>query len=412
MKNKTNEPVLIRSLAVLSVVLAGCMAFFDVVGICQKIDLLQESSCIFTALGIFSTLPRWFVLACLSGTLLVVCGFELYRRKTQKKQYGMRILCFFLVFWFNLLCYTDSVFFLLLTLVVAGFFALAHIPPAVRIAVTRHLAAQNGNHGDPAARCRQKLRQMEWVRLFPVKRFLAGCLWLADLALALLGMIACYRQPAADSLAVVALLLAGAALTAGKVWRYVTLSCHCVPVLNQIFSRHELEPLLVGESFTEFPWEDDDLQKHMPLLVSEHWLFIEGLLISRQLLLGRTILRSTVTSGGIYRRDSRLVFYYLDGSKVQTYKTNLYLSPEKSQVVKKALDQLAGVSIPLSCTPASIAEKYHRFLPEFQDSKEKLYYLLTHDISDRKQEFAAALSPSPKPQKKKRSQKAADRKAR
>ncbi len=409
MKNKQKEPVLILSLAGLAVILAGCMIFFEVAGIRGTIDFLQERSRVLTAFGIFSTLPRWFLFAWLSGTLLVLCGYGIYRTKTQKKRYGVLILGLFIAFWVNMLCCPGSSFFWYMTLVVVGLFALANIPPAIGNAITRHLVTQTSTSGDGAASCRRKLCQMEWVRFFPLKRFLAACMWILCLALAVIGTIASYRKPEADSLAVVLLLLAVAAWTARNVWCYVTLPCHCVPVLNRIFSRHELEQLLMEETFTEFPLEDADLQAHMPILVSEHWMFTEGCLISRQLLLGRTILRSTVTSGGVHRRSSRLVFYYLDGSKIQTRKTNLYLTGEKSQAIKKALDQIACISIPASCNQALIAEKYHAILPEMQDPNEKLRYLLTHDSSDMKQELAAALAPNHEPHKKKRSRTAADR---
>ncbi len=411
MKNQQKKPVLIFSLAVLAVILTGCMIFFDIVGICGNIDFLQETSRIVTALGVPTPLPRWFIFGWLSGTLLVLCCYGIYRLKVQKKRYGILILGLFLVFWSNALWYSGSVFFLYMTLVVVGLFALANIPPVVASAITKHLVTQNLTSGDTASSGRRQLCRMEWVRLFPVKRFLAVCMWLSCLAFAIMGVIASYQKPKVDSLTVILLLLVVAALTARRVWRYVTTPCHCVPVLNKLFARHEIEQLLMGENFAEFPLEDKSLQNSMPILVSENWMFVEGMLISRQLLLGGTVLRSTVTSGGIYRRSSRLVFYYLDGSKILTRKTSLYLTDEKSEEIKKALDQIARISIPSHCNQALIAEKYHTILPELQDSKEKLRYLLIHDISDMKQEFAATIAPNCESHKKKRSQKVAERKA-
>lgn len=410
MKNQPKKPILIFSLAVLAVVSAGCMIFFDVVGMRGTIDFLQGNFRIFTAFGMSSPLPRWFLFACLSGTLLVLCGYGLYQLKAQQKRYGLLILGLFLAIWLNFLCYAESVFFLAMTLVVAGLFALANIPPAIRNAITKYFATHGSTDGATTSSCGRQLSQMEWVRFFPLKRILAGCIWLFGLAFAIMGMIATYQRPDANSMAVFLVLLAVTALTARKVWRYVTTSCHCVPVLNQIFSKQEIEQLLMGETFTEFPLEDADLQTHMPILVSERWMFIGGLLISRQLLLGGTVLRRIATSGGTYRRSSRLIFFYLNGSKIQTHKTDFYLDPENAPAIKKALTQIAGISIPSSCNQALIEETYHAVLPELQDPKEKLRYLLTHDISEIKQNFAAVLAPNHEPHKKKRSQKAAERK--
>lgn len=410
MKNQHKEQAFMLSLAVLMTISAVCMVFFDVAGICGKIDFLQDSSRIFAAFGVSSALPRWFLFGWLSGTLLVLCGYGIYRLKTQQKRKRMLVLGLFLAFWLNALCYSESAFFLYMTLVVVGLFAMANIPPAVGSAITKGLVTQDSTSDDAAFFSRRQLCRMEWVCLFPLKRFLAGCMWIFCPAFAIMGMIASYRKPDADSLAVILLLLAVPALTASKVWQYVTTPCHCVPVLNKLFSRQEIEQLLMGENFTEFPLEDASLKKHMPVLVSDHWMFVEGMLVSRQLLLGGTVLRDAVTVGGINRRSSRLVLFYLDGSKIRTHKTGLYLTGEKSEEIKKALDQIARISIPSSCSQSSIAEKYHTILPEMQDPKEKLRYLLTHDISDIRQEYKTVFVPNREPHKKKRSQKSAERK--
>lgn len=408
MRNQQKKQGFIFSLAVLAVISAGGMVFFDVAGIRGNIDFLQESSQIFAALGIASALPRWFLFGWLSGTLLVLCGYGIYRLKTQKNRCGMLALGLFLAFWLNALCYAGSAFFLYMTLVVAGLFALANIPPVVASTITKGLVTQASTSDDAVFSGRRQLCRMEWVDLFPLKRFLVACIWICCPTFAIMGMIASYRKLESDSLAVILLLLAVAALTARKVWKYVTTPYHCVPVLNKVFSRQEIEQLLIGENFTEFPLEDESLQKHMPILVSEHWMFVEGMLISRQLLLGGTVLQDAVTVGGINRRSSRLVFFYLDGSEIRTHKTGLYLTGEKSVKIKKALDRITHISIPSSCNRSSIAEKYHTVLPEMQDPKEKLWYLLTHDISDIWQEYKTAFAPNCEPHNKKRRQKVTD----
>lgn len=410
MKNQQKKSVFLVSLVVLTVTLTGSTLFFDLVGMCGNIDFLQETSWLFAALGVSTSLPRWFLFGWLSATLLVLCWYGVYRQKAHKKRYGMLVLGLFLAFWVNALFYSKSVFFLYMTLVVVGLFALANIPPAVACAATKHLATQNVPNGDTELFGRQQLRRMEWVHLFPLKRFLAGCLWMSCPIVAIMGMVANTQTPKADFVAVILLLLVISALTARKAWRYVTAPCHCVPVLNELFTKQEIEHLLLGESFAEFPLADERLQNHMPILVSENWMFVEGVMISRKLLLGGTVLQNAATVGGNFRRSSRLVFYYLDGSEIRTHNTSLYLTDEKSRVIKNALDQIAHTSIHWTCNQPLIAKKYAAILPELNDVKEKLWYLLTHDSSDLKREMVAAIASNHGVHKGKRSQMIAEKK--
>ncbi len=397
-------------LATLAAISAACMVFFDSIGINGNIEFLQSESPILTPWGVFSIPPRWFLYGWLSGTLLVLCSYGVYRLKTQQKRYGMLVLWLFLGFWVNVLCYPKSDFLVYMTLVVGGLFAFANIPPAIGSAITKGLVSQNLDIEDAQAFSQRQLRRMEWVCFFPLKRVLTAFVWLFFPIIAIMGMIAFHHEPEADLLGIILLLLAVAALTARKAWRYVTTPCHCVPVLNKALSRQDIEQLLQGEIFELFPFEDKALQKHMPVLVSENWMFVEGLLISRKLVLRGTVVRDTVTSGEINRKASYLVFFYLNGIQFQTRKTCLYLAGEQYDEMKKALAQIFQVPVPLSCSQTSILEKYNAILPEIQDSKEKLRYLLTHDISDIRQEYEAMFAPNREPHKKKRSQKIAGRK--
>ena len=397
-------------LAALTAVSAVCMAFFDYAGISGNIEFLQGKSRILTAWGLVSVPPRWFLYGWLCGTLLVLCSYGIYRLKTHQKRYGMLALWLFLAFWVNVLCYPGFGFLEYMTLIVGGLFAFANIPPAISRAITRSLVSQNSEREDAKVFSQKQLRRMEWVCFFPLKRGLAACVWLVCPIIAIMGIIAFCREPEAGLLGIILLLLTVAILTARKAWRYVTTPCHCVPVLNKTLSKLDMEQLLQGEQFELFPFEDEELQKYMPVLVSENWMFVEGLLISRKLLLGGTVLRNPVTSGGINRKECRLVFSYLNGSQIKTRKTSLYLERERYDEIKKALAQIAPVSIPRPNASPSIAEKYNAILPEMQDPKEKLRYLLTHDISDIQQEYEAMLAPNPEPHKKKKSQRVAERK--
>ncbi len=404
-----NKQGFILPLSVLAAVSAACMVFFEYAGISGNIEFLQGKSLMLTPWGVFSVPPCWFLCGWLSGTLLVLSSYGIYRLKTQQKRHGILVLGLFLAFWVNVLCGPKSGVLWFMTALVGGLFALANIPPAIGRAITRGLVSRNSEIDDAQAFSSRQLRRMEWVRFLPLKRFFAAAMWLSCPVIAIMGIIAFYHKPEAGTLGVILLLLAVAALTARKAWRYVTTPCQCVPVLNKVLSRQSIEQLLQGEKFELFPFEDEDMKKYMPVLVSENWMFVEGMLISRKLLLGGTVQCTAVTSGGINRKASRIVFSYLNGIQFQTRKTSVYLERERKDEMKKALVQIAQVSIPLSCAQTSIAEKYNAILPEIQEPEEKLRYLLTHDISDIRQEYEAAFAPKDEPRKKKRSQKVSDR---
>ncbi len=400
----------IRLLAALAAVSAVCMVFLDYAGISGNIEFLQGESWILTPWGVVSVPPCWFLYGWLFGTLLVLCSYGIYRLKTRQKRYGMLALWLFLAFWVNMLCYPGSDFLGYMTLIVGGLFAFANIPPAISRAITKGLVSQNSDLEEAQSFSKRQLRRMEWVCFFPLKRALAACIWLTCPIIAIMGSIAFQRESEAGLLGIILLLLTVAALTARKAWRYVTTPCHCVPVLNKAFSKQNIEQLLQGEIFEQFPFADEDLQTYMPVLVSENWIFVEGLLISRKLLLRGTVRRDVVTSGGINRKASRLVFSYLNGIQFQTRNTTLYLDGERCGEMKKALASIPQVPIPLSCAQPSVVEKYNSILPEIQDPKEKLWYLLTHDISDIRQEYEAMFAPNHETHKKKKSQKVAERK--
>ncbi len=404
-RGESRKQGFILPFAVLAAVSAACMAFFDYTGVSGNIEFLQGESLVLTPWEVIAIPPCWFLCACLFGALLVLCNYWIYRLKTQQKRYGLLVLWLFLAFWVNVLCYFKSVFLVGMTLIVGGLFAFANIPPAIGSAITKGLVSQNSDIEDVQAFSQWQLRRMEWVCFFPLKKVLAASAWIFCLTIAIVGMLAFHHEPEVELLGVILLLLAVATLTARKAWRYVTTPCHCVPILNKELSKRDIEQLLQGEIFELFPFKDEELQKHMPVLVSENWMFVEGLLISRKLLLGGTVDRDSVTSGGINRKASRLGFFYLNGIQFQTRKTYLYLTGERYDEMKKAMVQIAQVPIPVSRAQTSIVDKYNAILPEIQDPKEKLRYVLTHDISDIRQEYEAMFASNREPHKKEKKQK-------
>ncbi len=197
-------------------------------------------------------------------------------------------------------------------------------------------------------------------------------------------------------------------LTAKKVWGYVTTPYHCVPVLNKVFSKQEIEHLLQAEVFELYSFENKTLQEYVLVLISDNWVFVEGLLVSRTLLISATV-RSIGIGGRISQQKSRLEFSYLNGNQFVTHKTALYLNRAQYSEIKQVLKQCCKAPVPASGTTKSAEEMYNAILPEIEDHKSKLWYLLTHDISDFQYKSETASETNCKPYKKKRSQKEAER---
>lgn len=323
--------------------------------------------------------PRWFLHSVFVGFLLVFCIYGIYRIQTKKKRYGMLILWLFLSWWLNLLFTPGSAMVWVMTVIIGGMFAFANVPPMIGRMLTRSLICEASDlEKDQEELCRRKLGKAEWICFFPLKKILAAGAWLFCLFVVFAGMIVFFRERRTEDMWYTILFLAIAVFAAKKVWRYVLTPYGCIPVLNRIFSRKELQTLLKGERFEPVSFENDDLQKYMPVLLSENWALLEGIIISRKLLL--TV---RIYSG---RKVSYIKCRYLDGKKFSTRTTYLHLYGKRSEEMGKVLLQIPRIDFPEDC-PDKIAERYGELFPEKKDSKEKIWYLLTHDVSEAEQAY-------------------------
>ena len=329
--------------------------------------------------------PRWFLHSVFAGFLLVFCIYGIYRIKTKKKRYGMLILWLFLSWWLNLLFTPGSIMVWIMTVIIGGMFAFANVPSMIGRAITRSLIFEASDlEKDQEELCRQKLRKMEWICFHPMKKILAAGAWLFCLFVVFAGTIVFFRERRTEDMWYIILFLAIAVFTAKKVWRYVSTPYGCIPVLNRIFSRKELQTLLKGERFEPVSFENDDLQKYMPVLLSENWVLLEGIIISRKLLL------TVGTYSG--RKFSYIACRYLDGKRFNTRTTYLHLYGKRNEEMGKVLSRISVIHFP--DTPSDkIAEKYGELFPEIKDTKEKIWYLLTHDVSQAEQAYQEMFPP-------------------
>lgn len=372
------EKYLTIVLCILGTVSALYMGICHYVGLFGKMEYFQYQFMIVTGNDILFR-PRWFLHSVFAGGLLVLCIYGVYRIKTKKKRYGMLILWLFLSYWINLLFTPGSGMMWVMTVVIGGMFIFANVPPMIGRVITRNLTFKATDlEKDQEELCRRKLRQAEWICFFPLKKILAAGAWLFCLFVVFAGIITFLQEPNPEDIWYTILFLVIAAFTAKKVCRYVFTPYRCIPAFNKIFSREELQTLLKGERFEPVSFENEDLQKYMPVLFSENWVVLEGMLISRKLLL----------TAGIYsgKKFSYIWCRYLDGKRFKTRGTYLHLHGKRNEEMGKVLSQIPRIDFP-DVHPDKIAERYGELFSEKKDSKEKLWYLLTHDTSEAEQAY-------------------------
>lgn len=396
---KAQRPEGRRSLfPVLAAVSAVYLAVCLYAGWSGNIAFLQkESFHILPFLGA-AAYARWSLHSRLSAMALVLCLYGLYRTVSQKKRYGTLVLCLFLAYLGSLLFSPGSGNLWGVTvnmgLFVGSMIAAANCPGMIHKAVTRYISEANSEDARPSL-----LGQIEWIRCFPLKKVLIAALWLFCPTVVVMGLVVVIREPAQDSGTYLAILLflLMAVFTARKVWRYLTTPYHCIPVLRGVFSKEQLEALVQNEHFTPVSFENPDLQKYIPMLVSENWILLEGQLISRKL----AACASVRCHGRGSRMFSRIEVIYLDGEQFETASTDIYLDGAEDKEMNQMLRGLLEPSLPY-CAPEKIRQVYLGILPEIQDPKEKLWHLLTQDVSHIRQVYEEALAPKPQERKKSR----------
>ncbi len=343
--------------------------------------------------------PRWFLHSTAAGMILVLCLYGIYRTKSEKKHYVMLGFCLLIPYFGIPLLVGEAFFLLYLIVFIGGMFAMANLPGKIGRALTyKLLAEQERFQTDMEGSAEKKLKRIEWIRCFPLKKVLIGGMWFFCPVMGLLGIVSFFKVPETDSLWVILLLFAVAALTAKKAWRYMLTPYHCMPVVNNILSKEQMQKLLVGEHFREVSFENEDLKKYVPILLSENWALIEGKLISRRLAVSVSIEYSISVS----RRSTGIKGMYLNGEKFRTRATDIYLGGKYADEMTEKLKEIQQIHFLKSIgilRQEPIREKYGTILPELQDERSKMWYLLTEDISDIQQEYAKMFGPGEKVKK-------------
>lgn len=177
-------------------------------------------------------------------------------------------------------------------------------------------------------------------------------------------------------------------LTASTVYpviKYIRNACHSVPYLNRILTGKEMESLLEKEYFEQAVFSHDFLKKYCSVFQSDHWLVVQGTVISRKLAF-MVSLKDTDSTRAC------LAVIYLNGKKVRA-KLGHDLSKECRKELRAFLGDLPDAPYwddweKKLC--GRLAERFGALLPEMETEAEKIRFLLRHDTEEIKAEYMAA----------------------
>lgn len=165
---------------------------------------------------------------------------------------------------------------------VALIFIIANLPKYIRKQLTEQIANESSKAKDNLQTSQLNfLAKIEWLRFYPLKKILLALLWLICLFIAVRGVFMTINDPRGTFIFLTALFWFITIFAARKIWRYIKLPYHCVPVLNHIKTKEELKESLLGECFEKVLFQNSILRKYFHVLISKNWVVMDGLLFSR-----------------------------------------------------------------------------------------------------------------------------------
>ncbi len=167
-------------------------------------------------------------------------------------------------------------------LLVAFLFIIFNLPKYIRRQLTEQLANESSKARDNLQLSQLNfLSKIEWLRFYPLKKLLLGALWLICLFIAIRGIFITINDPRKAFIVLTSLFWIITFFTARKIWRYIRLPYHSVPILNHIKTKDELKESLQGECFEKVIFKHKILSKYFHVLISDNWVIIDGYLIPR-----------------------------------------------------------------------------------------------------------------------------------
>ena len=217
-------------------------------------------------------------------------------------------------------------------IIIIGISLLINLPDKTERILTKKLASEDHFEGSS----RRQLRMIEWIRLYPLKKTLLVSLWLFCLYATMRGIVMVGQTHRQDFLWITITFLVITIATVRKVWGYIKISYHCVPVFNRKLPKQELQELLNGEHFQQVPFQNKLLQKYTPVLLSENWAVIEGTLISRT-----SIQQIKFVHDIPGRKSTRIQIKYRNGEEFHLRSQSLYARGEHAAEMLNVLKKVA-----------------------------------------------------------------------
>lgn len=158
-----------------------------------------------------------------------------------------------------------------------------------------------------------QLKKAEWKNLYPIKKFLLMVIWVFCVFLVLTSLILLIRDGDIESIWIGVIFGGISIKTFSPIKRYIKEIYHCVPYLNHIFSRFELEELLSLEVFKYVKSINND-KILLPIGEGTHWISANGRFVSKDL----AVLGWCEGNLSLIARDTTsIIFIYMTGEVIK-----------------------------------------------------------------------------------------------
>lgn len=214
---------------------------------------------------------------------------------------------------------------------------LVNLPDYVKKHLTQKIAVESCEARDNFQLAQwNPITKIEWLRLYPLKKVFMGGLWSFCLYASVRGIFVTVNDYHTSFLWLTIFFWAITLLSVRKVWRYIRLPYHCVPILNHTQTKEELKDSLQGECFEKVAFQHERLRKYFHVLLSENWAVIDGFLISRKAVRKIYFLHENPIVNHV-----QIKFVYVNGEEIRFTSRKLYANELRDMEISASLHKIA-----------------------------------------------------------------------
>ncbi len=271
---------------------------------------------------------------------------------------------------------------ILYAVITAFLFGIALIPTVLNKLIARQLLSEKSMSG------KQQMQITEWIHFYPLKKLLLLSLWCFGIVLILRGFWVVSIGKIEMNVEIILFLL-GITILDGvflrKIKRYVSTPYHCIPMLNHILSKNQLEQLLDGERFEPIQSDNHSTNQYSEVYQSQNWILVNGSLFSKKMTLCFTV---------DYRNhDSWLNVIYLNGMTTKI-KVNINSGNTRDHKFRYIMNELIGCKVPLKLyeKEEQLAQKFDSLFPDNISNQERIFTFLSQDVTQIRHDFIQTFS--------------------